>query len=131
MSNLSMQQIDGLRSQIEKELARIVNETREEMRPDLKENYVDIVGSVPDIGDEAVADILIDTDNAIIGRHLQQVRDMDAALERIRTGVYGVCVGCASEVGFERLTVYPTAKRCIECQSSHEKTHAGNSAPTL
>ena len=31
----------------------------------------------------------------------------------------------------ERLRVYPTAKRCIECQSQHEKTFAQSSRPSL
>lgn len=131
MTNLNKQQIDELQRKMEEDLARLVNETREEMSPEQKANYVDIASNVPDTGDESVADTLIDTDNAIIGLHLQQARDLDAALERIHTGVYGICIECGGETGFDRLSVYPTAKRCIECQSQHEKTYTSEPKPTL
>lgn len=75
MANLTQQQIDGLQRTMEEELARTLKEAREEMRPDVKASYGNIVDSVPDSGDEASAHTLIDTGNAIIGQHLQQVRD--------------------------------------------------------
>lgn len=131
MAGLTGKQLDTLQRKLEAELARVVKETREEMSPELKANYIDIDGNVADTGDEAVADILIDTDNAIIGQHLQQIRDLNAALERIRTGVYGICLDCGGEIGAKRLTAYPTAKRCITCQGRHEKTFVSEPTPTL
>lgn len=131
MANLSKKQIDTLQRKMEVELARTVHETREDMSPELKANYIDIDGNVADIGDESVADTLIDTDNAIIGQHLQQIRDLNAALERIQTGVYGACIDCGGEIGFKRLSAYRTAKRCIACQRRHEKTYASEPTPTL
>jgi DnaK suppressor protein len=127
MRNLSKQQIDTLQGVMQEELARLVKETQDEMDPELKENYVD-VGGDGDKGDEAVADTLVDTDNAIIGMHLQEIDDLNAALDRIQAGAYGVCIDCDSEIDFERLSAYPTAKRCISCQRLHEKTFA--SEPT-
>lgn len=131
MANLTKKQFETLQRKMEKELVRVVKETRQEMSPELKANYIDVDGNVADTGDDAVADTLIDTDNAIIGQHVQQIRDLNAALERIRTGVYGTCIECGGEIGFKRLSAYPTAKRCIECQGRHEKTYAGNATPTL
>lgn len=131
MANLTQQQIDGLQRTMEEELARVLNEAREEMRPDVKASYGNIVDSVPDSGDEALAYTLIDTENAIIGQHLQQVRDINAALKRIQAGTYGTCIDCEGEIGFERLSAYPTAKRCIECQRHYEKTYANKPGPTV
>ena len=122
MSNITKNQIDELQKVMEAELARLVDETRDEMNPALKTNYNDIDGDVAD--DEAVADAIVDTDNAIIGLHLQNARDLNAALDRIQTGVYGDCIDCGDEISFERLSAYPTAKRCIKCQQQHEKTYA-------
>ena len=45
MANLTKQQIDGLQRTMEQELARILNEAREEMRPDVKASYGNIVDS--------------------------------------------------------------------------------------
>jgi DnaK suppressor protein len=122
MSSISIKQIESLRVLIEAELAQLVLETQDEMSPALKTNYNDIDGDVAD--DEAVADVVVDTDNAIIGLHLQKMRDLIAALERIQTGVYGDCIDCGDDITYERLSAYPTAKRCIRCQQLHEKTFA-------
>lgn len=128
MSNITRKQIDTLQGVMEAELAQLVDETQDEMDIELKENYIDIDGNVADTGDDAVADTIIDIDNAIIGLHLQKASDLNAALDRIQTGVYGICIDCGDDIGFERLSAYPTAKRCIKCQSLHEKTFA--SEPT-
>ncbi len=122
MSKISSKQIEVLRNAMEAELAKLVIETQDEMNPALKTNYIDIDGDVAD--DEAIADTIVDTDNAIIGLHLQNARDLNAALDRIQTGVYGVCIDCGADIAYERLSAYPTAKRCIKCQSLHEKTFA-------
>lgn len=131
MTNITKKQIDTLQRTMEAELDRLVDESREEMNIEQKASYIDIDGNVADTGDEAVTDTLIDTDNAIIGLHLQKVNDLNAALERVQTGTYGVCIECGGEIGFQRLSAYPTAKRCIECQRLHEKTYASEPKPTV
>jgi DnaK suppressor protein len=130
MGNLSKNQIDTLQNIMQEALARLVDETQDEMDYTLKQSYVD-VGGDGDAGDEAVADTLVDTDNAIIGLHLQEASDLNAALDRIKAGVYGVCIDCNNDIDYERLCAYPTAKRCIECQRLHEKTFASAPTPSL
>ena len=49
-----------------------------------------------------------------------ELADMDAALERIRLGTYGTCTDCGVTVPDDRLRAYPTAKRCITCQTQIE-----------
>lgn len=122
MARITQHQINELKSLMKAELAELVDETQEEMNVGLKENYVDIESDVGDKADEAFADTSVDIDNAIIGFHLEKVEDLNAALDRMQKGEYGVCVDCGSDVDFERLSAYPTAKRCISCQKLHEKT---------
>src|SRR5215468_10164127 len=38
----------------------------------------------------------------------------------IEGGTYGVCIDCGEEIAPSRLEAYPTAGRCIACQSGHE-----------
>jgi RNA polymerase-binding transcription factor DksA len=86
---------------------------------------------VPDHGDESVAALIADLDQAEMGRDIGELRGLEAAHERIETGGYGVCVECDRDIGFERLRATPTAIRCIDCQTRHEKTFAGPGTPTL
>jgi DnaK suppressor protein len=131
MSGVNKNQIDTLRGIMELELARLVEETQKLMNPELKENINEIDGGSADVDDEAVADAIVDVDNAIIGFHLQKARDLNSALDRVQAGTYGVCIDCNENIGFERLSAYPTAKRCIKCQSLHEKASANRPASTI
>jgi RNA polymerase-binding protein DksA len=78
-----------------------------------------------------VADLLADLDAAIIDRQIEELRDIEAAQARMQAGRYGVCVDCGQGVGFERLSAYPTAKRCIECQTRRETRFVHPGTPTL
>jgi DnaK suppressor protein len=45
------------------------------------------------------------------------------ALERLEAGQYGQCQDCGVEIPEARLSAYPAALRCINCQTTFEKTH--------
>jgi DnaK suppressor protein len=44
------------------------------------------------------------------------LRKVDAALDRIRTGEYGVCLECEEEISEKRLHAVPWAEYCVHCQ---------------
>ncbi len=108
---------------------------REEIRAELlrseDEQYLELAGQVHDMEEAAMADLLVDLNLADIDRHIQEIRDIDAALIRIAEGTYGICIDCEQPIGIERLRSYPTAKRCIRCQEAYEKTHLGTGSPNL
>ena len=107
----------------------------EEIRLDLlkagDQHYIDLAGRVHDRGDESVADLLVDLQLASIDRHVQEIRDIDAALMRIAAGNYGMCIDCESSIAVDRLEAWPTAKRCQPCQVEYERLHVGGSGPSL
>lgn len=122
-------------SRMHQRLEERFRELRELIRQELlasdMEQYVDLAGRVHDSGDESVADLLADVNLAVIDRHVQEVRDVDAALLRIAAGTYGRCIECEEDIDAARLEAYPTAKRCHRCQSRHEQTHAQPGRPKL
>ena len=95
------------------------------------QHFIDLAGQVRDLEEESVANFLVDLDLAIIDMHINEVRDIEAALLRIKTGAYGICINCGDKVAPERLRVYPTAKRCQPCQQNYERNHAGNATPSM
>ncbi len=46
---------------------------------------------------------------------LRTIEEMDAALERIDTGNYGICVHCGAAIPPERLEFRPYAAGCVSC----------------
>jgi len=122
-----------------KELGKMINERRnvllEEMREDAERTreqpYAEHAGSAPDSGDESVATLIADLEQADLTRDLDEFRGLEAARERLKGGGYGVCADCASDIGYERLKAFPSALRCIQCQERHEKTYGGEPKPRL
>ena len=59
-------------------------------------------------------------------RHAEQLRDQHelqdvrAALQRIADGSYGECIDCGQSIALARLQAFPSAKRCIQCQTKYE-----------
>ncbi|WP_415011907.1 TraR/DksA family transcriptional regulator [Amaricoccus sp.] len=46
---------------------------------------------------------------------LQEIRMIEAALDRIRQGGYGICVKCGEEIEARRLDLVPAAPLCADC----------------
>src|SRR5262249_40353772 len=63
------------------------NELLEEIRSDVErvraESYASVAGATPDIGDEAVADLLADVGEAEVTRDFAELRALEAALKRV------------------------------------------------
>lgn len=82
-------------------------------------------------GDQALAALIADTDMTIARREIEDLRDTEAALERINHGTYGVCIDCGDTIAPGRLSAYPTAKRCTHCQELHERLRGSGAGRSL
>ncbi len=83
----------------------------------------DLVRSI-DIGDEGDrADIERTNEVSILisARDKEKLHAIEAALEKIQEGTYGVCEECGDEIGRGRQKVMPLAQLCVTCQSRVEK----------
>lgn len=105
-------------------LEQRLNQRRETLRSEIsadmrgsgKASYIEMAGQVHDSGDESIADLISSLNARELERESREVADIEAALDRIKQGVYGVCVDCDGVIDAGRLDAYPTAKRCVECQ---------------
>lgn len=131
MPELTPEQTSQLAQALSARQKSLLEEVRDELERSGEQHYIDLAGRVTDSGDQAVADVLADLDAAIIDREVKELRDIEAAQARMRAGSYGVCIDCAQDVGFERLRAYPTAKRCIQCQTKRETRFAHPGTPSL
>jgi len=128
---LTTEQTRELKSLISGRRNALIAELSEDVRKTRAERYGEVAGEVPDHGDESVASLIADLDQAELSRDVDELRGLEAAHERIANGDYGVCVDCGRDIGFERLRATPSAIRCIACQTLHEKTFAGPGSPSL
>lgn len=115
------------------ELARAIEERREALATEIRrevararnEPFAEVAGTVHDTGDEALADLVADVDNAEVTRDLAELRALEGARARIADGSYGVCADCGADIPVARLRAQLAALRCIACQERQEKGYAG------
>ncbi len=50
-----------------------------------------------------------------------ELGDIETALDRLDAGTYGQCPDCGETIPPPRLNAYPSAKRCIGCQTVAEQ----------
>ena len=132
MPALSPSQLAQLTQKLNEAYQVLLREVREELENSGNQHRIDLLNQEPgDSGDESLANALADFNLAILDRHIDGMRDIEAALQRIKNGEYGVCIDCGEEVTFPRLMAYPTAKRCIVCQEQREKHYAQEGHPKM
>jgi RNA polymerase-binding transcription factor DksA len=49
----------------------------------------------------------------------EEIRAIDAALDRIAAGTYGICAQCGASIVPERLEVLPHTPLCQDCAAAH------------
>jgi len=54
-------------------------------------------------------------------RDRKLISKINAALERIEDGTYGLCEGCGEEISIPRLKARPVTTLCIECKNKQEE----------
>ena len=116
-------QRNELRRSLERRRETLLEELKRDAARARDERFIELAGAVTDRGDESVADLLADLDEAELTRDLAELRDIEAARRRLADGAYGVCADCGVQIPFERLLAEPAAARCVECQRRHEKTY--------
>ena len=52
---------------------------------------------------------------ALLQAARERIAAIDAALDRVRAGRYGVCTRCGQPIGEDRLAARPAALTCIRC----------------
>ncbi|MCQ9374755.1 TraR/DksA family transcriptional regulator [Methyloversatilis sp. XJ19-13] len=50
-----------------------------------------------------------------------RLADIDAALQRIAEGTYGICRECGADIPARRLEVAPQARYCVACEAQRER----------
>ena len=54
---------------------------------------------------------------------MEQLREIDEALIRLREDTYGTCQDCGLPVSRKRLEALPWARFCVSCQERHTTGH--------
>lgn len=78
------------------------------------------VDNPADIGSESFAQ---EFSLELLQRDEATLVEIDEALERMRSGAFGLCEGCDEPIPKARLNAVPHARCCVECQRKKERRH--------
>jgi DnaK suppressor protein len=132
MAALTPSQIDQLVTELKKDYQTLLAEVRGELENTGDQHRIDLLNSEPgDAGDESMANALSDFNVAVVDRQINEMRDIEATLQRIKDKAFGVCIDCGDDIAFNRLQAYPTAKRCLVCQEKREREYAQEGHPKM
>ncbi len=107
------QLLESKEQELNDEIARFTEEARESQTAEVEDPLDEVTSSQAKAAAFSVSSIAADT--------LSAVR---AALQRIDSGEYGICVDCGREIGAKRLEAVPWTPYCIEDQERHDREQA-------
>ena len=123
--SLTQKQTESLKENLRARHKVLSDLIRLELLKTGQQAHAELAGMVHDTKDESVLNALRNVDLAVVELHLHELDDIDKAERRIESGIFGQCTDCGEAIGYERLSAYPTAKRCIGCQSEYENRMPG------
>lgn len=131
MSAVTGVEIEKFRQLLENRKAALSAEIEAKLAEAKAERVAPDASAETDGGDKAVLDVTSHIGLATVSRDIQELRDTEAALDRLVKGTFGICEACGEAIAPERLRVYPTAKRCAPCQSDFERSRGGTPGAKL
>jgi len=123
--------LEGFRRRLEEERDQLRGEISSELLALDADSYSELASEVRDAGDASVADLLVDLGHAVIDRHLEEMGHIEAAIARVDDDTFGYCLDCGEPIPEARLEAYPSAARCIDCQSRFEQARGATRPPRL
>jgi DnaK suppressor protein len=124
MRYLTLEQREKLQRQLSDRAAQLREEIALALRGSGNAEAVALANHLDEINDDAVADLESSIDVAEIERDVGELRRVESALERLHEPEFGVCTDCGAEIPYSRLSVEPSATRCISCQTKAERPRA-------
>lgn len=111
----------ALKTRLQRERGDLIGRIREHLHRSDDPDLMSLASHMASVDDWEVADLLWDTDIAILGHELSELREIDLALQRIENGTYGICNECGRPIDPARLNARPAARQCLPCKAAFEK----------
>lgn len=131
MSNLTPAVLSELEALLRQRRKEVLSHIRGRLHGSDNPDQLALANHLEESGDTADADLLNDTDLALLDHELAALREVDGALKRLADGQAGACAECGEAIPAGRLKASPTAQTCIACQETIEKHRGAPSHSTI
>jgi len=59
--------------------------------------------------------------SALESEAIAELAEIDASLQRVEAGSYGVCVSCGEDIALARLQARPASTECVDCAEETQR----------
>jgi RNA polymerase-binding transcription factor DksA len=126
MSGLDQASLQQLAKRLDSRDAQLREEIRQVNAEQAAAASANPNNQVEDLGEQGEERIRDAVRHAEKERDLAELREIEAARERLMQGRYGECTECGIDIPLARLEARPSAARCVPCQQKLEQMrHAG------
>lgn len=87
----------------------------------LQSGMRDVSDTQPEVVEQGQAQEIIETYQPLDAREIEEVREIDLAINKIADGTYGVCESCGAQIATKRLYAVPWTRFCLECSEDKER----------
>ena len=116
---MNANQIEYLHAEIESQIADI-NESAAKIKAEIRESAEQSANVNREALDSAKDESNLTSRIDLHNHAERRLSDLRAAIQRMNTGTYGICLECDDSIGLSRLMARPGAKFCISCQRQTE-----------
>lgn len=109
------QKIQAIRKLLVRQREALLSEAEEAL------NSLPGQAALPDVGDQASAEADTSFMFQLREREQKLLKKIDAALDMINAGVFGICEDCGQEIDIKRLEARPVTTMCITCKTEQEE----------
>ena len=114
--------LQEMKDRLEQEKINLETELSKFSHRNPKSVDTDFNADFPNLGDkedENASEVAQFSDNlSLEGEMEKSLRDVEKALEYIKSGTYGKCNYCQSDIDERRLIARPTSTSCIQCKKT-------------
>lgn len=121
MHQITFEQQQLLQQNLLAEFMQLKEKVKARLTASSKQYLNDLVKDVDTMNADALIDSLVHSESHSLNLYKAQIQSIDAALQGIELGLYGLCSDCEVEIEVEELFKCPTKQRCTACEIKYQQ----------
>tara|TARA_R110001583_G_scaffold77554_1_gene211070 strand:- start:10444 stop:10851 length:408 start_codon:yes stop_codon:yes gene_type:complete len=121
MQEITIEQLQILQQNLLSEFARLKDKVKARLATSSKPYLNDLVQHVDTMNADTLIDSLIHCESHSLNLYKKQIQNIDAALQGMELGLYGLCSDCETELDVNSLFECPTKQRCNHCETKYQQ----------
>lgn len=121
MPAITFEQQQLLQKNLLAEFAQLKDKVKVRLTASSKIYLNELVPKVDSMNADELIDSLVHSESHSLNLYKHQIQSIDAALQGMELGLYGLCSDCESELAIEDLLKCPTTQRCNACEIKYQQ----------